>query len=142
MVGEIVIGDVDYGDEEEQLRLVTAPFESSLGTNIRVAVRCRPPNKREKALQEKQKSATDATDQSRKPALVVTIPGETPEVGRVEVWRSNSPFQYDIAFPMHSNQLDVFEHIGVDVVKCAFHGCKFHHHPSSSRERSYDPICF
>ena len=105
---------------------VTSPFPEAAGNNIRVAVRCRPPNKRELALQEKQdKAGVSAAGPQRIPALVVGVPGAEPPVGRIDVWGTPTPFQYDIAFPMNANQLDVFEHVGVDIVKCAYHGCEF-----------------
>lgn len=48
MVGDIVVGETNWGDEEDQMNKV---FEDSnnTSTNIRVALRCRPPNKRELA---------------------------------------------------------------------------------------------
>ena len=78
-----------------------------------------------RTLQEKQDKAGVSAGPQRIPALVVGVPGAEPPVGRIDVWGTPTPFQYDIAFPMNANQLDVFEHVGVDIVKCAYHGCEF-----------------
>ena len=112
------------------MRFVTSPESGKSGNNIRVAVRCRPPNKRELALQESQRKASanakeNQSAANRTPAVVVSVPGGEPTVGRVEVWGGGQPFQFDIAFPMESTQRDVFENVGVGIVKCAYHGCAF-----------------
>eukprot|EP00615_Pteridomonas_danica_P012376 CAMPEP_0114352738 /NCGR_PEP_ID=MMETSP0101-20121206/18157_1 /TAXON_ID=38822 ORGANISM="Pteridomonas danica, Strain PT" /NCGR_SAMPLE_ID=MMETSP0101 /ASSEMBLY_ACC=CAM_ASM_000211 /LENGTH=606 /DNA_ID=CAMNT_0001493261 /DNA_START=371 /DNA_END=2188 /DNA_ORIENTATION=- len=107
MVGEITLGDTDWGNEEAQLDKVRE-VSSNISSNIRVALRCRPPNKRELAGGEGG-------------GVIVKVPGKQASDGLVEV-DGNSPFTFDLAFPMETTQLEVFENIGIDIVNCAFHG--------------------
>ena len=103
MVGFFELGEADYGDEEAQLFKVKGSFEGS-GDNIRVAVRPRPPNKREQAGEGG--GVVVSVDPS---SSVVTMEGAP-------------PFTYDDAFDMDTPQLAVFEALGIDFVACAFHG--------------------
>mmetsp|Transcript_27682 Transcript_27682/g.35838 ORF Transcript_27682/g.35838 Transcript_27682/m.35838 type:complete len:122 (-) Transcript_27682:515-880(-) len=109
MVGDIVVGETNWGNEEEQQQKV---FSDNIdeSTNIRVALRCRPPNKRE--------LAGDGGE------VIVKIPGPNASAGIVTVGEGKKmkPFSFDLAFPMDSTQLQVFEAIGVDIVQAAFHG--------------------
>jgi hypothetical protein len=111
MVEDIVAGEADYGDEEEQLKEVIIPPTSDSGNNIKVAVRCRPPNKREK--------------EDGDCRVCVSVPPDRPGVVMVD----SIPFTFDLAFPMDCTQLDVFKAVGVDIVKCACNGFngKLHH---------------
>lgn len=100
---------MDWGNEEEQQQKVFNEADIDKSTNIRVAVRCRPPNKRELAGGEGG-------------GVVVNVPGSKATDGIVIVTGNSDPFSFDLAFPTTSTQLEVFEALGVDVVQSAFHG--------------------
>jgi hypothetical protein len=107
MVGDIVVGETNWGDEESQMKKVLEDSDR-VSTNIRVALRCRPPNKRELAGGEGG-------------GVIVSVPGSSATDGIVEV-KGTAPFTFDLAFPMTTTQLEVFEAIGIEIVNCAFHG--------------------
>jgi hypothetical protein len=107
MVGDVEYAETNWGNEEAQIsKVLIGEMDSS--ANIRVALRCRPPNKRELA-------GGDGG------GIVVKVPGPNASNGTVVV-EGNAPFKYDLAFPMKTSQLEVFEAIGVDIVQCALNG--------------------
>jgi kinesin family member 5 len=81
---------------------VRAPFDTS-NSNIRVVVKIRPPNEREKALEG---------------GVIVSVSDD----GQQVIVTGKPPFTYDVAFPMECSQLEVFEKIGVDIVATAYNG--------------------
>jgi len=102
MVGDIEVDEnTDWGNQEAMELLVKEPLEDA--SNIRVCVRVRPPNEREKAL-----------------AGGVIV--EVSDDGQQVIVTGKAPFFYDVSFPTSVTQLECFEKIGVDIVKTAYNG--------------------
>eukprot|EP00616_Rhizochromulina_sp_CCMP1243_P017821 CAMPEP_0118966644 /NCGR_PEP_ID=MMETSP1173-20130426/4091_1 /TAXON_ID=1034831 /ORGANISM="Rhizochromulina marina cf, Strain CCMP1243" /LENGTH=1179 /DNA_ID=CAMNT_0006915457 /DNA_START=13 /DNA_END=3552 /DNA_ORIENTATION=+ len=100
MVGDVQAGDVDWGDQDSFVMRVKEPMDGSM--NIRVVLKVRPPNEREKAL----------------PGGICVDVSNYREVKIGD----REPFTFDVAFPMEVTQLEVFDRIGVDIVKTAYNG--------------------
>jgi hypothetical protein len=96
------VGETEWGDQDAMMARVKAPYDGG-SSNIRVVVKIRPPNEREKAL----------------PGGVIVSVGDD---GRQVMVENKPPFTYDVAFPMDTTQLEVFEKIGVDIVTTAYNG--------------------
>uniref|UniRef100_A0A7S2RC50 Uncharacterized protein n=1 Tax=Rhizochromulina marina TaxID=1034831 RepID=A0A7S2RC50_9STRA len=100
MVGDVQAGDVDWGDQDSFVMRVKEPMDGSM--NIRVVLKVRPPNEREKAL----------------PGGICVDVSNYREVKIGD----REPFTFDVAFPMEVTQLEVFDRIGVDIVKTSYNG--------------------
>lgn len=103
-----VLSNMNSGDTVQLLARVRSESIEKRANNIRVAVRCRPPNKREISLPPEEG------------AVVVEM--SSAESGEVFVQGRAEPFTFDVAFPFESTQLEVFDALGVDLVQAASHG--------------------
>jgi len=92
-----------WGDEDSFAERVKANPDS-MGTNIRVVVRVRPPNQRELALPG---------------GVIISVGANAPTVSMAG---KSEPFTYDVAFPMENTQVECFEKVGVYIVMACYHG--------------------
>ena len=106
---------MDRGDETAHLKKVSEQVDSSDSGHIRVAVRVRPPNQRERE-QEGCSGAVCVSVPVSQSSSCSVISKDIKSDGE------SFSFSFDIAFGMECTQLDVFEAIGVDIVHYAFQG--------------------
>lgn len=88
------------------------------GGNIKVVVRCRPLNSREKA-----RGASYLIDVTSPTSLVLSPPpgGDTKENARATK-KKPMPFSFDRMFPEDTEQFELFDFVGEDLLQHAFAG--------------------
>ena len=87
-------------------------------TNIKVVVRCRPLNSREK-----NRGASHLIDVVDQKQLVLNPPNETDTRENIKATKKKPmPFSFDRSFDENTEQHEVFDYIGVDLLEHAFNG--------------------